>query len=778
MRVFPGIMLASLSAISYEVALSRVFSVSLWHHFAFMVISIAMLGIGMSGTVASMHPKMKEKEWIPYYGISLGIFIPLSYLASNSIPFDPVRLSFDRLQLLYICLYYISLSVPFFFFGLIIAASFSSFREKSGSVYGSDLLGAGAGSLLIIFLMGSAGPERSIFIISTAAFAGSFITGGRPVKAASAVLAFAAALIAILNPQFISLRMSPYKGLEAARRSSGYEHIGSYLSSYARLDAFKSPIVRFAPGLSLRYLDPLPEQMGISVDGDDITAITDAGGKNLRFLEFLPSALPYEIARKQDVLILEPKAGLPVLLAKHYGAENILKVESNPLMIDAINKNFGRFSGNIYEKNTWKGLGRSRLKGWDKRFDIIDISLMGTSPSGGFGISENYGLTVEAFGEYINGLKPDGLLSVNLFIIPPSRVELRLLNTAVNVLREKEAGKHIAAIRSWGSICMLIKKSPFTPGEIKKIRDFSEKNRFDIIYYEGVEKEDTQKYIKTLKSMPSYYEAFEKIINPATRDSFVNGYLFDIGEVHDENPFFHYYLKFKNIKEIYALMGRKWQYFIEEGYLLPAIFLQALLISILLLALPALKGPGIEAKKSLAGLSYFAFLGIGFMFVEIPIIQKLILPLEHPAYAFAAALTSILISSGIGSLLGERYDFLKKRYVPAIISAIIIIYGLLMPPVIAFISPYPLWVKVFFSFLIILPLGFFMGLPFPAGMRSIGDSLVPWAWAVNGCFSVLSPAAAMMIALSFGFGAVLFIAAGMYLLAYLVSGRLFEPRPS
>lgn len=780
MRLLAGIFLCSVSALSFEVALIRVFSISLWYHFAFMVISMAMLGMGLGGTVMSLFSRLREPGNISLYGLFLAASIPVCYLAANLMPFDPVRLSWDRVQILYICLYYTILSAPFFFFGLIMSASLGSFSQRSGAIYGADLLGAGAGALFILLLMGDFGPERSFFLLSALASSGSLLMAGggrRWIKTSAVITGSACLAVFLAAPPWIEARMSPYKGLKAALIYPGAKHIKTYLSAFGRVDTFRSPMARYAPGLSLRYLKDLPDQIGLSVDGDSITAITESVKSD--FYGYLPASLPYEIGRRQDVLLIDPRGGLPALVARHYGAENVWKTESNPLVVDVIERDFGVFSGGIYSDNTWKGLGRSLLKRYRKSFDLIDVSLTEAVPSGHFGMAEDYRFTVEAFGEYLLHLKPEGLLSLNLFIIPPPRAELRLLSTAARALEEtgaKDVRRHIAAIRSWGSICILIKKTPFSPDEISAIRNFAASMRFDVIYHAGVDKEDTNRFVK----MPAfeYYEAFRDIIGPGTREGFLKNYVFDVREVRDKNPFFRHHLKIENISETYEIMGRKWQYFIEEGYLLPFVFLQVAILSALIVLLPLLRKTHSPAGGRFAALSYFAFIGLGFMFTEITLVHRMILPLENPSYAFSAVIASVLIGSGAGSLISRRVSPRWGKSVPLLLSFIAVLYVFFMPFAIDFLLGYPLWVKMAFSFFLIFPLGLIMGMPFPIGIRSMEERLVPWAWAVNGCFSVISPVLGVMAAMVWGFGFVLFAGGLTYLLAFFSFRGAFEPRLS
>lgn len=766
------IFLCSSASLAFEVLLSRMFSVSLWYHFAYMIISIAMLGFAASGVLLSLLPQLKNIDNLPRYALCLGIAIPLGYLLANQIPFDPVRLAWQKSELFHVGLYYLVLAVPFFFAGLVVATAFAVASDQAGRIYGADLLGAGFGSLGVLLLMEAMAPERGVFLIASPALAAALINRERMLRIAALLAILANLALFRFQPEFTQLRISPYKGLSSALRYPGAEHLRTYSSPFSRIDTFLSPAVRYAPGLSLRYQEQLPKQIGIAVDGGEINAVTgDAGRKALTFLEYLPSALPYALGKRDDVLVLDPGGGLQILLARHYGAGRISAVEANPDLIRIIHDDFHGFSGGIYDDRTWSGLGRSWLMGRSDRFDLIDISLQGAEPSGGFAISEDYRFTVEAFREYLAHLKDNGVLCFNLFILPPPRIELRIVSTAVSALKDmgiSDAAGRIAAVRSWGSVTILVKKSPLTPAELATLRRFAGERWFDPVYYPGVKPDETNRFVKTAAT--DYAGAFAAILSPTERDIFTERYLFDIRPAHDEAPFFHHFLKLDKIRDIYRTMGEKWQFFLEEGYILPAVFIQVLFLSLLLLLMPYLAGEKQEYATGKNLLPCFALLGLGFMFIEVSLIQKLILPLENPSYAVAAVLASLLINSGCGSLLSHRHAGLQRPATMAAIALLTVVYALLLPPVTNAIAPLMLPSKVITLFLLITPLGLLMGIPFPTALSLLGErnpQLIPWAWAINGCFSVLAPILAVILAMATGFKGVLLLAAGAYFLAYL-----------
>src|SRR5574341_873500 len=577
----------SLASLSYELALMRIFSISLWYHFAFMVISIAMLGIAASGTLLSVLPVLKDIRRVPLYALLLAAGIPASYLLANVVPFDPARLSWDRTQLFFISLYYFILCAPFFFFGLIVSTTYAELSREANAVYASDLTGAGAGALAVFWLLSLGGPEKTVFIVSSLLATALLAFGNRKVRICAMLLLVSNMTLLFIHSSFIQPRVSPYKPFELAMKFPGAERLGTFYSPYSRVDLFKSPAVRFAPGLSFRYLDPLPEQTGLAIDAGEVHAITDARDeKKLGFLRYLPSSLVYRLGKAEEVLVIEPRGGLSVLLAKEFKAGTIYAVDSNPLVLDVTREQ----SPEIYVQNTRPGLARTWLAGTKKNFDVIDLSLMGSFPSAAFNFAEDYRFTAEALREYISHLKRGGFLSLNLYIIPPPRTELRLLAIIAKATEESGIGnisRHVAAIRSWDTLTVLVKRSELTAEDIGRIRNFSREMRFDLVYYPGIRPEESNVYIKM--SGNDYSEAFKSLLDAGSRTKFIDESLFDISPVGDERPFFHYYLKLKNLRETYRVMGEKWQYFFEEGYLLPLLLLQAALVSVVLVLLPFIK---------------------------------------------------------------------------------------------------------------------------------------------------------------------------------------------
>lgn len=784
--VLPLVFAAAFASLAYELALIRLLSITLWYHFAFMVVSIAMLGIGASGTLLSVAPRLKDLRKVPLYVLLLALAIPASYLAAGLIPFDPARLSWDWMQPAYIALFAIALSAPFLFFGLSVSASYASLTGSAGAVYAADLLGAGAGSVALFALLYTGGPERAIFIMSMLAAGAALLRGGAAIRFASVLLVSLDLLLLLAQPAFISPVMSAYKPLPFALTYPGAKVLETRHSPYSRIDIFESPAIRFAPGLSLTFLDTLPPQTGIAVDGGDIHAMIDAQDlSRMKFIDHLPSALPYLLGRPRNILVLEPKGGLSLHQAIRSGAARIVSVESDPLLQEIVEERAGITPPSGVELRSMTGLGRNRLARQDREFDIISMSLLGSLMPGSFGLSEDYSATVEAFRQYLAGLAPGGVLSLDLYLLPPARSELRLMATLLEAAGETgtaDASDRIIAVRSWDTVTVLYKNGALTHADISAVRRFCAQNRFDTVYYPGMQPGEGNRYVKMRDD--SYAEAFRSIIDGETRSAFIRGHLFDIGPKRDAAPFTHYYLKLQNIREIYRAMGGKWQYFFEEGYLLPFLLLQVLVVSVVVMLLPLVRrgppGRAAAPRRLINILPYFGLLGLGYLFVEVSFMQLMMLPLEHPAYAAGTVVASILAGSGLGGYMSGKQEPRSKTAALLWLAGAIVLYALAMPTLTSALARLPYAARIIVCFILFLPAGILMGMPFPLGLSLLGrrdPDLIPWAWAMNGCCSVVSPVLAMLIALSTGFTVVLMCGAGMYLIGAVLIGKMQERTP-
>jgi hypothetical protein len=790
---FAGIGLNSLATLMLQVSLTRLFSVALWHHFAFMVVSIAFLGYGASGTLLMMVPRIKTPPLRPTLAcLALGFSMATlaAYWCSNIIPFDPARIIWDRYQWIYLMGYCGVLATPFFFAGLILALAYTRRSESVNRLYACDLAGAGLGCIALFLVYSFTGEVGAVLLIclfsASASFA--FSANGWKINLVRIPWLLIVCLLLIVRPGFLDLNISPYKALRVALRYPGARTLETRWHPAARIDVIESRAARFAPGLSLEFQGSLPEQLGLCLDAGHLNAVTRFAGDvdELSFTASLPASLPYVIGKPNRVLIMEPLGGLDILTARYHGANNIVTTHANPLVLRIMEDSLREFSGKLYEKEAMavEQQARSFLLRATERFDVIQLPLtdsLGAASSGLYGLSENYRLTLDAFKAYISALTPGGVLTVTKYLLPPPRHEIRLVALACEALEAmgvKHPAQHIGAIRSWGTFTLLIKRSPFKPQEIDRIKSFCRRLRFDLVCYPEMKRAEANKYNRF--PSPLYYDIVQRVLDPLTREAFYSTYLFDVRPVTDDRPFFYHNFRMDKVVPLYRAVGNKWQLFLEGGYLIHLIFIQAALISLILITLPFRKAGRLSSSWFLA---YFGLIGMAFMLTEICLIQRFILFLTRPVYAFAVVLFSVLVASAIGSyysrkvtLQGSNGELLLKKLlgrIPVLLltPVLLLAYAFLLHKLLTPATAWPLWIRCGVAFFVILPLGFMMGTFFPSGVRALSqrlESAIPWAWAANASGSVVGSVLAVLIALSYGFTTVLCLAAVAYGLAAFV----------
>ena len=789
--LFLGIFLTSAATLTLELSIIRLLSVAQWHHFAFLVVSMALLGYGASGSFLSSFPSLLKGDPLGLLSRASALFSVsalLAYLAGNWIPFDLARVSFDRWQTLYLFLFYLVFSVPFFFSGLVISSALTHWNAMAGKLYSSDLAGASLGCLLPLGLFGILGGPGTLLFSCLLGGLASAVFGW--MKKSRGVFPWIwtgfFALLLFWQPSWMDLRLSPYKSLSTALRFPGARLLETHWNAFSRVDVLESPAARTAPGLSLEYLNPLPQQLGLTLDGNQLNAITrfrgePAGAGELKFLDFLPSSFPYRNLPPQRVLVLESRGGLEVLNALYHGTREVIAVETNPMIVELLKTKYGEFSGRIYDRPEVRAVvedGRSYLRRSSASFDLIVLPLgesLGASAAGIGGLREDYRLTVEAFGEYLKALKPGGFLSFSLYLLPPPRGEMRLVSTIQEALVKegKHPADHLLAFRTWGTFSLLVKKDSIKAGEVEDLKDFCRQMRFDLVYYPGISRGEVNLYNRFPR--PFYFEGLQGLLREG--EMYSSRYPFDLSPATDDRPFFHSFFRWKYWPEIYRLAGGKWQILLEGGFLVPVVFFLALLLSILFIILPLFfkkRGEGgMVGNFPFAWLAYFSALGLGFMFVEISLIQKLILFLGHPIYSVSLVIFSLLVSAGIGSRFSLRFDgrsFRELKILLLFLGGLLFASAFLYPRIFSFFQGSPAFFRWLLTFALIGALGFFMGMPFPMGIRraaSRGQVCVSWGWCANGCASVLGAILPVLLALTWGFQVVFFLSCLCYLIALL-----------
>ncbi|MDD1612053.1 MAG: class I SAM-dependent methyltransferase, partial [Methylococcaceae bacterium] len=479
-----AIALLSGASIAYEILLMRLFSIIQWHHFAYMIISLALLGYGVSGVFLALCRNWLDEryEWIFPAGILLfSLTAPGCFWLAQRLPFNPSELFWSPVQPLYLLALYLLLALPFFFAASAIGLALFRFRTRLSSIYAADLAGAGLGSLFIIGLLFLVPPDQALIALALIGVAGILPVSIFCTKnwLGLAVCAATLALFWLAPSNWKSLHISPYKELQQLLRIPGTRIIDSFSNPIAYTDVIESTItpLRHAPGLSLNADREPPAQYAIFSDAGNMSALTRYNGDpaTISYLDQTTSALPYHLNKPEQLLILGVGAGSDLLQAEWFGVPSIDAVELNDHLIDYIKNKYDAFSGGIFTNERIRlhiGEARGFVTSTRQRFDLIQIALMdayGASSAGLYALSENYLYTVEALQEYIRHLKPGGFLALTRWAKMPPRDALKLFATAAEALERSgitEPGRQMLLIRGWQTSTLLVKNGKVTKQEI------------------------------------------------------------------------------------------------------------------------------------------------------------------------------------------------------------------------------------------------------------------------------------------------------------------------
>lgn len=813
LTIYLSLFLLSAATLAFEVALTRLFALAQGHHFAFMAVSLALLGAGASGTFLSLRPPPPQglRRWLRMSALLFTLTAPASYLLVNYLPFDAYRIAWERSQLLWLALYYLALTVPFFFSGLAVGAALVTLPEVTGRLYAANLLGSGFGPPLALLALATFGGPGTVFGVAwLGSLAFLILSWPRPARGdqsqprlvAGGLLSTICALLCLFPPAWADIRLTPYQSLSQALLYPGSRVILQKWNAFSRIDVIQSEGIRSAPGLSMAYPGGPPPQMGLTVDGQNLVPITAIPPDQAEFAEYLPSALAFRLRPDAEALIIEPGGGLAVLTALRGGASSVTAVHSNPAVAAAVRD----WGGDLYRDprvTVIEDEPRSYLRREGRRFDLVMLPLTDSFrpvTAGAYALGEEYRYTVEAFTELLNHLGPDGLLVAERWLQLPPTESLRLWAITLEALRQSgvsEPGMQLIALRSFQTSLIVASLRPFTADEVRLARDFATSRQFDVIWTPDLasmaeldlEKIETRTLTPTeLEALQArgvnrynviadapYFRTFAGLLSEAFPARFYAEYAYAVMPPSDDRPFFFHFFKWRQIPEILAALGKTWQPFGGSGYLVLLLLLAlALLLSAGLILLPLAFGHKTRHTKRSATSSsvrywlYFSLLGLGFLFVEIPLLQGFILYLGQPAYAFGAVVGALLVTSGLGSrYLAERIRPLQGIM---LLIALALVYPLLLPTLFGASFGLPLAGRMAVTALALAPLGLVMGTPFPLGLataRAHAPELLPWIWAVNGCASVISAVLAPVVAISLGFRAVMLIGAGAYLGALL-----------
>jgi SAM-dependent methyltransferase len=773
-----GIGLSSFAALLLELALTRLFSVVLFYHYAFLAISVALLGLGAGGVFAHLQRARVTRWSIRQLATTISILWCCATVGALTVILRvPVELQFDssnfgRLTVLYLCA-----AVPFFLTGLLFSVVFARHPEKVSRLYGADLCGGALACLATVPLL-------------------NYIGGPNTILFSAAVMALGAAMWAEdKRRQGIGIALVIGFGVLIAWNSIHPVFDIIYAKGKYRDPAW----VEYARWNAISRIEVDRHYDGskwIVIDADASTAIMNADPQHWNetawaatLLNSAP-ALTNVLRPHGEFAIIGPGGGVDVLRAVAAGSPKVTGIEINPIIVNNVMRGrYADYARHLYELpqvDVHVSDGRSFIRISPDRYDVIQMTLVDTwasTAAGAFALSENNLYTLEAFKEYFQHLKPDGLIAITRWEFKQPREALRVVSVAMEALHQlgiRNPARHFILISDGAlnedgrPVLVLAKRSEFTADEEARARKHVDSHANLVAQY--------------FPSQPENNE-FSRLIASNDPSGFARNYKFNVAPATDDAPFFFFTLKLGQMLNGDVDEGMDWK--VNLGVVvLGMVFLLSVLAVVGFLILPLMLGARGQSARVLP-LTYFIAIGLGYILVEVAFIQRFVLFLGHPTYALTVVVFIMLLSSGIGSLTSRRWITCTNRVrIPLIaIGSAIVVYALLLPNTLSSLVGLPFTAKLMVSAVVLVPLGFLMGMPFPVGLRALagapkaglsvdesgGENSIEWAWAMNAAASVLGSVLAIAIGIRFGLKITLLCGAAAYIAAAMLL-RLIEPR--
>lgn len=759
--LFAGIFLIALSGLVLEVSITRIFSAAIWYHFAFVAVSVALVGLGASGLVVQHRVKKLKGKWAENLTVfsawGITIFIPITLFVMHAL----------ASQVIYLPLFLVLFSVPFFLVGIIISAAFNAFASVAGRLYAADLIGASAGALLVVLFLVLTGGEGATLIVGLIAAIGATIFSriAKNIKKTVVSLIFVGFAISLVFLNYVTQIFAIPTDPTAQKDLPIYlrEHPGSKIvktewNSFSRIDVVEGGTG--GEGLVAK----------VFIDGGAGTNIIswDGNTESRQELSTWMQYLPFKMMQDPKVLVIGSGGGRDVVASLVSGSKDVTSVEINPIIYETV-KSYGDKAGNVYSHEYVRSFvdeGRSFITRSSEKYDIIYVPFVDTwasVSSGGLSVSENFLYTLEGFQQYYDHLTDRGkIVTVRWLIDAPRFISTYAKLLEQNGIPQDQLHRHLIMVTADSytkdpSVTMVIfSKSPFTDEEISFLsQSFSRYDYKPILIPGQIMREPYSALLKGEINLDQFYNMFETKVYPVT----------------DDNP---YFLSFEKplpsaveillyasigIVAIFLLVPFAWMRRRREG-----------------------GGWGEEeagSKKSELRIAtvipYFAALGMGFILIELALLQKLILLMGNPTMTFALLLFTLLISSGSGSLISTRIaknNMKNLIFVIGGIAALGILYVLFLPPIIYSTIAESIEIKAAVSIVILAPIGFLMGMPLPTGMRLLkvhNPDYIPWMWAINGAFSVLGAVLAIALGIIYGSSLAMILGILIYLIALGIS---------
>jgi hypothetical protein len=772
-----GIAATSAALLMTELALTRIFSVTMFYHFAFLAISIALFGLSASGVfVYVTRKKLAHRQTRELLCIGALLHAGATLIALACLVRIRVELDYSPDNLARMLAIYILAALPFFTGGAVISLAFSRLTGLINVLYAADLVGAAIGCLALVPLMNQLG--ASGVVVSAAALSAAAAVCFAPATWRRRIGDSAVLLLAVP----ITLQLSGLELFDVVY-AKGHEVdrvLFTKWNSFSRIGVYDRAHGDWS--LSPKFTGPRGASLFMDIDASASTPILKGTGNiaDAAYLRYELTAIAYHLVERPGgftALVIGPGGGRDLLSALLFGARHVDAVEINPIIVrDVMLERFREYSGNIYA-NPFVSVhiedGRSFVRRSPDRFDVIQASLVDTwaaTAAGAYTLAENSLYTAEAFGEDLDHLTPNGVLTITRWVFDG----LRLVSIAQEACARRglDAAQHLAIVRYDRVATFILKKSPFSQDEVQRLQRVAGDLGFTLLYAPGVAAPAVLDDPAEMQRRGTSTADYRKLIVATDREGFLAAYPLDIRATTDDRPFFFHTTRLRD--QFQAAFGRPMLHGSGLGALLTLFGISAALVLLFIVG-PLLAGGDRPGRGWGAWLAYFGALGTGFMLLEVALLQRFVLLLGHPVYSLTVTLFSLLLGTGVGSLISRRVPIERVRRITlralVAVAFVAMLAALVLGRLVDFAIPWPLAARIAVAVALLIPLGVLLGIGLPGGMRLLDTArpeIVAWGWGMNGAFSVVGATLAIFIAMNWGFSVSLSIGALTYLLAAAV----------
>src|SRR6058998_110864 len=752
-----GLFLTTLSLLQFELFLTRIFSVTMWYHFAFMAISLAMFGLAAGAIFVELMKKREAHAMLANFGLLFALTSAICFAAQLYIPVDPEK------EIAWTALAFTLVAIPFVVGGMVVCVALTRFPRHTGALYAADLAGSAAGCVLTIPILNHIHAPTAVILNAGMAALGAFAWSPRGrmrwIAGSCCVLFFSAAVI---NQ---SAKLVDIQWVKGGRNS----HAGLYekWNAFSRIHVREVGGQPFGWGLSRAYRSNREVgQLYLDIDSGAATVITKFDG-NLNSVEHLKydvTALAHHLRNPTSVLVIGIGGGRDILTALAFGQHHVTGVEINPDILRLLTRQFGEYSGSL-QKNPAVTLVHDEARSYVARsresYGIIQASLIDTwaaTSAGAYVLTENGLYTKEAWVTFLNHLTPDGILTMSRWYFETQPAEiLRLAALATASLMDMgvaDPRQHIVIVRNQGVATIMVAKRPFSAADIDTVTKISRQMQFQPV----------------LTPQAAERPEFEAISTPGQYEHLIRTYPLNIEAPTDDSPFFFHMLRAADLLKRSTFQGMNQLNLKAVNVLGRSLAIVSGLSAIAIIA-PLVFRRKMREGRSIRLVIYFAAIGLAFMMVEIGQLERLIVFLGHPIYGLTVVLFVLLLASSCGSFYSSRMRP-WMWLLPVALAAFIFASPSVTYRLTAASTP----VRIAISALLLFPSGFFMGMAFPLGVSkavSVNEGApTAWYWGVNGAFSVISSVLAVAVAVFWGVTVTLLVGLGAYILALIALGDL------